>query len=178
MLFPKTSLNQTLFNPLFHFGKSETSLNQKNFLKLNMLKSKNYCIRCNNVPLFFWFDHFLDARAEIRDFFCNYLKTLQFISKSSWPLVYIVQDLNSMTGGQSQDQTPTYQFFCSFSVKFFSIFKQAGPIFFETSTALFFYRSKIDLFWFLTKGQLISKCLLGVIVWTKFTTNFFPGFLP
>ena len=27
-------------------------------------------------------------------------------------------------------------------------------------------------------GQLISKCLFGVIVWTKIPTNFFPGFLP
>ena len=29
-----------------------------------------------------------------------------------------------------------------------------------------------------SKGQLISKCLLGVIVWTKIPTKFFPGFLP
>ena len=29
-----------------------------------------------------------------------------------------------------------------------------------------------------SKGQLISKCLCGVIVWTKTTTNSFPGFLP
>ena len=29
-----------------------------------------------------------------------------------------------------------------------------------------------------TKGQLISKCLFGVIVWTKKPTKFFPGFLP
>ena len=28
------------------------------------------------------------------------------------------------------------------------------------------------------KGQLISKCLFGVILWTKTTTKFFPGFLP
>ena len=28
------------------------------------------------------------------------------------------------------------------------------------------------------KGQMISKCLYGVIVWTKKPTNFFPGFLP
>ena len=28
------------------------------------------------------------------------------------------------------------------------------------------------------KGQLISKCLLGLIVWTKIPTQFFPGFLP
>ena len=28
------------------------------------------------------------------------------------------------------------------------------------------------------KGQLISKCLFGVIVWTKKPTKFFPGFLP
>ena len=28
------------------------------------------------------------------------------------------------------------------------------------------------------KGQLISKCLFGVIVWTKKTRIFFPGFLP
>ena len=28
------------------------------------------------------------------------------------------------------------------------------------------------------KGQLISKCPFGVIVWTKIPTNFFPGFLP
>ena len=28
------------------------------------------------------------------------------------------------------------------------------------------------------KGQLISKCLFGVIVWTKIPTNFIPGFLP
>ena len=40
----KSSLNQTLFNLFFHFGKSETSWNRKNFLKLNGLKSKNYCI--------------------------------------------------------------------------------------------------------------------------------------
>ena len=35
-----------------------------------------------------------------------------------------------------------------------------------------------DLISISTKGQLISKCLFGVIVWTKKTTNFFPGFLP
>ena len=29
-----------------------------------------------------------------------------------------------------------------------------------------------------SKGQLISKCLFGVIVWTKKTTKLFPGFLP
>ena len=28
------------------------------------------------------------------------------------------------------------------------------------------------------KGRLISKCLFGVIVWTKKPTRFFPGFLP
>ena len=28
------------------------------------------------------------------------------------------------------------------------------------------------------KGQLISKCLFGVIVWTKIPTKFFPPFLP
>ena len=28
------------------------------------------------------------------------------------------------------------------------------------------------------KGQLISKCLFGVIVWTKKPTKFFPGFVP
>ena len=28
------------------------------------------------------------------------------------------------------------------------------------------------------KGQLISKCLFGVIVWTIKPTKFFPGFLP
>ena len=39
----KSSLNQTLFNLFYHFGKSETSLNRKNFLRLNVLKSKNYC---------------------------------------------------------------------------------------------------------------------------------------
>ena len=29
-----------------------------------------------------------------------------------------------------------------------------------------------------SKGQLILKCLFGVIVWTKKPTKFFPGFLP
>ena len=29
-----------------------------------------------------------------------------------------------------------------------------------------------------TKGQLISKCPFGVIVWTKIPTKFFPKFLP
>ena len=28
------------------------------------------------------------------------------------------------------------------------------------------------------KGQLISKCPFGVIVWTKIPTKYFPGFLP
>ena len=28
------------------------------------------------------------------------------------------------------------------------------------------------------KGQLISKCPFGVIVWTKIPTKMFPGFLP
>ena len=28
------------------------------------------------------------------------------------------------------------------------------------------------------KGQLISKCPFGVIVWTKIPTKFFPRFLP
>ena len=28
------------------------------------------------------------------------------------------------------------------------------------------------------KGQIISKCVFGVIVWTKAPTKFFPGFLP
>ena len=30
----------------------------------------------------------------------------------------------------------------------------------------------------LAKGQLISKCLFGVIVWTKIPTKKFPRFLP
>ena len=30
----------------------------------------------------------------------------------------------------------------------------------------------------IAKGQLISKCPFGVIVWTKIPTKFFPGFLP
>jgi hypothetical protein len=30
----------------------------------------------------------------------------------------------------------------------------------------------------LPKGQLISKCPFGVIVWTKIPTKFFPRFLP
>ena len=45
-----------------------------------------------------------------------------------------------------------------------------GPICKETKkckTHLSFY-----------KGQLISKCPFGVIVWTKIPTKFFPGFLP
>ena len=29
-----------------------------------------------------------------------------------------------------------------------------------------------------TKGNLISKCPFGVIVWTKIPRKFFPGFLP
>ena len=33
-------------------------------------------------------------------------------------------------------------------------------------------------FYWYSKGQLISKCLFGVIVWTKKTTKIFPGFLP
>ena len=32
--------------------------------------------------------------------------------------------------------------------------------------------------WMVPKGQLISKCPFGVIVWTKIPTIFFPGFLP
>ena len=38
----------------------------------------------------------------------------------------------------------------------------------------------LQLFKFSTlpKGQIISKCLYGVIVWTKKPTKFFPGFLP
>ena len=31
---------------------------------------------------------------------------------------------------------------------------------------------------FQSKGQLISKCPFGVIVWTKIPTKKFPGFLP
>ena len=31
---------------------------------------------------------------------------------------------------------------------------------------------------FVTKGQLISKCPFGVIVWTKIPMKIFPGFLP
>ena len=34
------------------------------------------------------------------------------------------------------------------------------------------------IFWVVAKGQLISKCPFGVIVWTKIPTKFFPGFLP
>ena len=34
------------------------------------------------------------------------------------------------------------------------------------------------MFYLLIKGQLISKCLFGVIVWTKKPTKFFQGFLP
>ena len=30
----------------------------------------------------------------------------------------------------------------------------------------------------IVKGQLISKCPFGVIVWTKIPTKSFPGFLP
>ena len=33
-------------------------------------------------------------------------------------------------------------------------------------------------FWMQTKGQLISKCPFGVIVWTKIPTKKFPRFLP
>ena len=29
-----------------------------------------------------------------------------------------------------------------------------------------------------TKGQIISKCPFGVIIWTEIPTEFFPGFLP
>ena len=39
----KYSLNQTSFSILFHFGKTEIFLKSKNFLKSNVLKSKNYC---------------------------------------------------------------------------------------------------------------------------------------
>ena len=39
----------------------------------------------------------------------------------------------------------------------------------------FFEISTIDLT--VTKGQLISKCPFGVIVWTKIPTKFFSGFL-
>ena len=48
----------------------------------------------------------------------------------------------------------------------------------EKSSCLLWY---VLLFFIISghsKGQLISKCLYGVIVWTKKTTNFFPGFLP
>ena len=30
----------------------------------------------------------------------------------------------------------------------------------------------------IVKGQFISKCLFGAIVWTKKPTKIFPGFLP
>ena len=36
----------------------------------------------------------------------------------------------------------------------------------------------INVFFWATKGQLISKCPFGVIVWTKIPTKKFPGFLP
>ena len=35
-----------------------------------------------------------------------------------------------------------------------------------------------EAFTLFDKGQLISKCPFGVIIWTKIPTNFFPGFLP
>ena len=56
-----------------------------------------------------------------------------------------------------------------------------------------FWKKSLKFFWLLIwkncfkfccllkisdKGQMISKCLFGVIVWTKKPTNFFPGFLP
>ena len=42
----------------------------------------------NKEPLFFIFNHFLDARAEIRDLgvFLGELKTPQFSSEISWSL--------------------------------------------------------------------------------------------
>ena len=30
----------------------------------------------------------------------------------------------------------------------------------------------------IAKGPLIPNCLLGIIVWSKIPTKFFPGFLP
>ena len=39
----------------------------------------------------------------------------------------------------------------------------------------------LDWYWYINlklKGQSISKCFLGVIVWTKRPMTFFPGFLP
>ena len=41
----------------------------------------------------------------------------------------------------------------------------------------FYYNTLHDEILYI-KGQLISKCLYGVIVWTKNQRNFFPGFLP
>ena len=38
--------------------------------------------------------------------------------------------------------------------------------------------SAIDIALWDIKGQLISKCPFGVIVWTKIPTNVFPRFLP
>ena len=40
------------------------------------------------------------------------------------------------------------------------------------------YEQKIVKISALTKGQLISKCPFGVIVWTKIPMKFFPGLLP
>jgi hypothetical protein len=40
------------------------------------------------------------------------------------------------------------------------------------------WQQQISEILFFTKGQLISKCLFGVIAWTKKPTKFFPGFLP
>ena len=56
-----------LFNLFFHFGKSETSLNQKNFLKLNVLKSKNNCTTLNTCALWLVKNNNMVSKYQLYD---------------------------------------------------------------------------------------------------------------
>ena len=59
-----------------------------------------------------------------------------------------------------------WSFICFFSV------------FFELLTTFFHNKRNPNLFYQITKGQLISKCPLGVIVWTKIPMKNMTNFCP
>ena len=72
-----------MFNIFFHFGKSESLLKSKILLKLNVLKSKNYCTRLKSDSFCITYTHytlypfFLELVQEsLKQDFCLHLPSL------------------------------------------------------------------------------------------------------
>ena len=65
--------------------------NNLQHLRMSVLNSYNWLLTCfGQGPLFFWFDFFLEARAEIQKYFRSFfgaMKTLKFDFEIYWPLI-------------------------------------------------------------------------------------------